>query len=158
MSQLAVVLQAAQPDVLGPEHLPVAPAWWPPDRRPSEDEPEPRPYSDAERAAARRAWQLTEARRGPYDGTRYVLALPDGAQPPELMTPQPTAAGFVYRLDRDGSTDKQLIYRYSPADSYSHADTMRAVEAAFAQAYPEYVHAARAEHPQSHGITLERIS
>lgn len=151
MREVPCVLQAAPPEAVQAEHLPVVPEWWPLDR-PGED-----PYTPDQRLQLRRSWQLAEARRGPWDGNRGGM-LVGNVVPPQLMVPQPSAPGFVYRLDVAASNDQLVIYRYSPADSPGHAEAMRAVEAAFADAYPGYVEQARTEAPQSQGITMERIS
>lgn len=149
------MLQAALPGMVGPEHLPQLPAWYPADPRPTEDDPHPSPYSPVGRAAARQQAAMREAMRGPYDGTRGAQLVV--TSPAELLR-FGDAGGWAYRLQLGESNTDVLVYRYSPADSPAHLATMRAVEQGYAEVDPQYVHQARTDQPESQGITVERTS
>lgn len=123
--------------------LPVLPAWAPLNPAPTDDEPNPRPYTEQERTARRERLQLRLAAEGPYDGTRLYVMVQDGQPPPEHFVPAdvPTCR---YVLDGADATGV-LRYRYDPT-SPIHADLMRAVEDAYAEhTDPAYAAAARTD-------------
>jgi hypothetical protein len=138
------VLQAARPDDVRPEHLPVLPSWFPLD-------PEAElPLSPEQRKAGRHAAALKEARRGPCDGTRgEVVVLAAG--PPALLRVYDN--GWAYRLIEQESTPEHVTYRYSPADSPQHLTTMLVVAEAYRERGPDYVQSTRDDQPVHDGIT-----
>lgn len=155
MTTTKCVLQAAAPDTVSLEHLPVLPPWWPLDPQPTEDQPAPVPLSPEARRQARAQAAMTEARRGPCDGQRgEVEVLPTG--PPELL--RFYDGGWAYRLVEAESRPGWAVYRYSPADSPQHANTMAAVVEGYVETGPEYVAGLRLEQAQHQGVTAERIS
>lgn len=148
ITELPGALQAARPDAVRPEHLPALPAWWP--------LPDPEhPQTPGERSAARHARAVTEARRGPFDGTRVAVHCPNG-RPPGLLPM--LDGGVMYELDEAQSTPDWLVYRYSPARSPLHRSIMGSVEEGFREAGPGYTEAARTDEAQHQGITVERTS
>lgn len=142
MRELPAVLQAAAPDDVRPEHLPMLPEWWPLD--PADGDP----LSPEQRKTARHAAALAEARRGPSDGTQGVVLVGESGPPALLHVYE---ASWAYRL---AETSKgRVTYRYSPADSPAHSKTMAVVAGAYAESGPSYITQARADEPEHHGIT-----
>lgn len=155
MQTTMAVCQAAPPDAIRAEHLPALPPWWPADPTPTEDNPAPRPLSDAERATARQQLAMAEARRGPNDGERGQVVY--AAEPPPLLR-FGAEGGWAYRLSEAESQPGRAVYRYSPADSPAHRATMAAVEQAYLEVGgPGYVHGARTDEAEHQGVTAERI-
>lgn len=148
MTTFRAQLRPALPGSVAREHLPVLPDWYPIDRKPTDEDPDPRPYTPEERAELRHAQAVTEACSGPYDG-QVLEAEVDDRGPLDVFTPafEPRVR---YRLSRAESHGRRLVYRYDPT-SPIHRSLMAAVEEAFLEAGPDYAEVAREgdrkEHP-----------
>lgn len=151
MRELPAKFQAALPDDVAADDLPVLPDWYPVDRDATEDEPAV-VYTAEQRAAARHARALTEARRGPMDGTAIMVTVL--GSPPATL---PVFGVYTYRLSEAESTADALTYRYAPHLSPGHRKMMaEAVTEGFREYGQEHVQAAQHQEAVHDGITVER--
>lgn len=151
MRYLPAVLTPALPHMItDPSQLPALPDWYPLDRRPTDDLPDPAPYTREQRAHLRAQAALAEAVQGPYDGQRLRVAVPEGSSPPARFTPE-NAPTVWYTLDERASNEHQLVYRYDPS-CYLHAQLIKAVEDGFTEhADRQYAMAAREDDTDAPG-------
>lgn len=149
MARIGIDLRPAHPSMVGDEHKPTLPDWYPLPgakvlRRDPED-PDTVDASPENRVRVREQERTAAACEGPHDGERRVAYTTD-PEPPRVLW---LDDGRTAYLRSDAESERVLIvYRYSPADSPGHRLYMGAVEDAYAEYGQTYAEGARHDAPQ----------
>ena len=155
--RIGIELRPAHPSMVGDEHKPTLPDWFPlPGSkvlRSDPDDPDTADESPENRIRVREQARTTAACEGPHDGEKRVAFTADD-EPPKVLWLDDGRTAYL-RSDAE-SARVLVVYRYSPATSPGHDLYMRAVEDAYAEYGRTYAQEARHDDPQHFGVHLDR--